>query len=85
MPPLQTDLDLGLGELVAETDGLSELRIEVNKGIKWTLLFDNEGLEDAIGRSLCRLVGYTPVTSKPEMILRGVIAFNQAQPKSSEN
>ena len=34
MHPLQSDLDLGLGELVAETDGLSELRIEVNKGIK---------------------------------------------------
>lgn len=53
MHPLQSDLDLGLGELVAKTDGLSELRIEVNKGIKWTLLFDNEGSEDAIGRSLC--------------------------------
>lgn len=85
MPPLQTDLNLALGELVAETDGLSELRIEVNKGIKWTLLFGNEGSEDAIGRSLCRFVGYTPVTSKPEMILCGVIAFNQAQQKSFEN
>ena len=31
------------------------------------------------------IFGYTPVTSKPEMILRGVIAFNQAQPKSFEN